>query len=136
MVLTKATGMANDLNELRHKLKVIEKPVDADKTHPYSQKKLLQAVNAKLAAERDIKKLEKCIPGRNKETQKPELNSHCIQACISRLDWKRNNNEYHHHAKLADRHQYSDAAVDELVKRITQQDDFISQSKRMLNNKK
>lgn len=42
----------------------------------------------------------------------------------------------HHHSKLANRHQYSDAAVDELVKRITQQDDFISQSKRMLSNKK
>lgn len=135
VVLTKATGTSNDLNELRHKLRVIEKPVDADKTHPYSQKKLLQAVNTKLAAERDIKKLEKCIPGRNKNTNKPELNSHCIQACISRLDWKRGNNEYHHHSKLANRHQYSDSAIDELVKRITQQDDFISQSKRMLSNK-
>ena len=37
VVLTKASGTANDLNELRQKLTVIEKPVDLDKTHPYSQ---------------------------------------------------------------------------------------------------
>lgn len=135
VVLTKATGTANDLNELRHKLKVIEKPVDADKTHPYSLTKLLYEVNTKLAADRDHKKLERCIPGRNKSTNKPELNTHCIQACISRLDWKRSNNIYHYHFKLANRRQYSEQAVIELVKRITQEDDFVSKAKKMMTKK-
>ena len=131
VVLTKASGTANDLNELRQKLTVIEKPVDLDKSHPYSQTKLLQLVNEKLTAGRELDKLEKCVPGRNKLNGKPELNSHCIQACINRLGWKNANNTYHYHAKLANRHQYSDAAVVELVKRITQEDDFISKAKRM-----
>lgn len=136
VVLTKAAGTANDLNELSQKLKVIEKPVDPDKSHPYSQTKLLQLVNAKLATERDQNKLKKCIPCRNKSTGQPELNSHCIQACITRLGWKFSNNTYHHHAKLANRHQYSDAAVVELSKCIIREDDFVAKSKKMLSKKK
>lgn len=136
VVLTKASGTANDLNELRQKLRVIEKTVDLDKSHPYSQTKLQQLVNAKLVAERDQTKLIKCIPCRNKLTGLPELNSHCIQACIIRLGWKISNNMYHYHAKLANRHQYSDAAVVELAKYITREDSFVAQAKQMLNKKK
>lgn len=135
VVLTKAAGTANDLNELRHKLRVIEKPVDLDKSHPYSQTKLQQMVNGKLATERDQTKLVKCIPCRNKLTGQPELNSHCIQACISRLGWKTSNNTYHYHAKVANRHQYSDSAVMELVKCILKEDDFITKSKQMWSKK-
>ena len=136
VVLTKASGTTNDLNELRQQLKIVEKTVDLDKTHPYSQAKLLQLVNTKLLAERNLAKLEKCIPCRNKLTGKPELNSHCIQACIKRLSWQKSNNDYHYHAKVANRHQYSDSAVAELVKRITQEDDFVSKAKKMLSQKK
>lgn len=136
VVLTKASGTANDLNELRQKLKIIEKPVDPDKSHPYSQTKLQQLISARLATERDQVKLEKCIPGRNKSTGKPELNSHCIQACIIRLGWKNSNNVYHYHSKLANRHQYSDAAVAELIKCITQENDFVAKAKKMLSRKK
>ncbi|MGI2218176.1 DUF3644 domain-containing protein [Shewanella baltica] len=136
VVLTKASGTASDLNELRQKLKVIEKTIDLDKSHPYSQTKLQQLVNTKLETDRDQLKLEKCIPGRNKFTGRPELNSHCIQACIQRLAWQQCNNEYHYHAKLANRHQYSDSAVTELVKRITQEDDFVAKAKKMLSKKK
>lgn len=134
VVLTKASGTANDLNELRQKLTVIEKPVDLDKTHPYSQTRLLQLLNSELNANRDLSKLEKCVPGRNKITGAPELNNHCIQACINRLGWKNGNNAFHFHAKVANKHQYSDAAVTELVKRITQEDNFIKQAKKMQQN--
>ncbi|MBS0040923.1 MULTISPECIES: DUF3644 domain-containing protein [unclassified Shewanella] len=136
VVLTKASGTASDLNELRQKLKVIEKTIDLDKSHPYSQTKLQQLVNTKLETDRDQLKLEKCIPGRNKFTGRPELNNHCIQACIQRLAWQQSNNEYHYHAKLANRHQYSESAVTELVKRITQEDDFVAKAKKMLSKKK
>ncbi|KKO47979.1 hypothetical protein VT06_13880 [Arsukibacterium sp. MJ3] len=136
VVLTKATGTANDLSDLRQRLTVIEKPVDLDKSHPHSLKKLQLLVNNQLIDERDVQKLEKCIPGRSKKTGKPELNTHCIQASIARLGWRNSNNTYHHHAKFADRHQYSDGAVSELVRRITQEDDFVAKAKKMMSKKK
>jgi hypothetical protein len=55
---------------------------------------------------------------------------------MARLGWKNSNNEFHYYGKLANRHRYSDAAVRELVKRITQEDGFVAISKQKMEKQK
>jgi hypothetical protein len=136
VILTKASGSAQDLNELKQKLTIIEKPVEPDKTHPYGEKQLIKLVNKTLHEKYDITKLERCLPYRSPNSGLPEMNAHCIQSCMARLRWKNSNNEFHYYGKLANRHQYSDAAVRELVKRITQEDGFVAISKQKMEKQK
>ncbi|MBZ4677523.1 MULTISPECIES: DUF3644 domain-containing protein [Shewanella] len=127
IVIAKANGSAEDLKNLRQAM-IVEKHVTPDKTHPYSQNKLRIEVNERLYRDFDLDRLNKKLPKRNRNGE-PELNKHCIQACINKLGWKFNNNDFHYHSKLSNRHQYSEAAVNELVKKIEKDDDFVSKAK-------
>ncbi|WP_367236722.1 DUF3644 domain-containing protein [Idiomarina sp.] len=127
IVIAKANGSAEDLQNLR-KAMIVEKHVDPDKSHPFSQRGLMKAVNDKLWQDLDDEALRKKLPKQNQQG-KPALNSHCIQACIMKLGWKKNNNGFHYHSKMSDRHQYSDAAVVALVKKIKKEDSFVARSK-------
>ncbi len=128
IVIAKANGSTEDLKKLRQAL-VIEKPVDPDKTHPHSQGVLLSLLNDTLTKDFDANKLARALPKTDIHGS-PALNRHCLQACINKLGWKKNNNKYHYFGKLANRHQYSEEAITELVKRIAQDEQFVSQAKR------
>lgn len=136
VILTKASGNVQDLNALKQKLTIVEKPVEPDKSHPYGEKQLIRLVNKTLHEKYSIEKIERCLPYRNPKSGMPELNAHCIQSCMVRLGWKKTNNEFHYYGKLANRHQYSDLAIRELVKRITQEDGFVVLSKQKMEKQK
>ncbi len=129
IVIAKANGSAQDLQNLRNAM-IVEKPVNPDKSHPYSLKAFIKAVNQKLTEELEESYLARKLPKKGPDG-KPALNSHCVQACINKLNWKSGSNEFHYHSQLSNRHQYSEAAVTELVKRISKDDDFVSRAKRV-----
>jgi hypothetical protein len=128
IVIAKANGSAQDLQNLRNAM-IVEKPVDPDKSHPYSLKAFIKVVNKKLTEELEESQLARKLPKKGSDG-KPAMNSHCVQACINKLNWKAGSNEFHYHSKLSNRHQYSEAAVTELVKRISKDDNFVSRAKR------
>jgi hypothetical protein len=131
IVIAKANGSTEDLKKLRQAL-IIEKPVDPDKSHPHSQGNLLKLLNETLTKELDHGKLRRVLPKTN-EQGAPALNRHCLQSCISKLGWNKNNNKYHYFGKLAGRHQYSEEVITDLIKRIAQDENFVSQAKRKRN---
>jgi hypothetical protein len=130
IVIARANGSAEDLKNLRQAM-IVEKPVNPDKTHPYSQNGLMNEVNNRLQRDLEKDRLKVKLPKVN-DKGIPALNSHCIQACISRLGWKKENNKYHYHSKLSNRHQYSPEAIDELTNRIIKEDSFVTTAKNMM----
>jgi hypothetical protein len=134
IVIAKANGSTEDLKQLRQAL-VIEKPVDSDKSHPLSQSELLKVINENLLENFSIDKLQRCLVAKDKKGT-PALNSNCLQACLDKLKWKLQNNEFHRHHKISNRHQYSPSAVKELIKKITEDEKFLSQAKDRHNQSK
>jgi hypothetical protein len=134
IVIAKANGSTEDLKLLRQAL-IVEKPVDPDKTHPLSQSKLLYAINEHLQDNYKVDKLERCLVSKDK-TGKPALNNNCLQACFDTLKWKQGNNEFHYLHKMSNRRQYSMSAVEVIVKRVTEDENFLKQAKDKHNKAK
>jgi hypothetical protein len=134
IVIAKANGSTEDLKQLRQAL-IVEKPVDPDKTHPLSQGKLLQSINENLKDNYKLDKLERCLVSKDK-AGKPALNNNCLQACFDTLKWKQNNNEFHYLHKMSKRRQYSMSAVEVIVKRVTDDENFLRQAKGKHNQTK
>ena len=63
------------------------------------------------------------------------FNTNCFQACLHKLKWKKENNEFHYFQSLANKHIFSYEAVNEIIKRITQDDNFLMQAKKNFNSK-
>ncbi|AIU66473.1 DUF3644 domain-containing protein [Vibrio coralliilyticus] len=134
IILAAANGKAQDLEQLKKAL-VVEKQVDPEKTHTFTQKTAIDAINKTLHANYDMAKLEKCLVARDKKG-KPTINSHCFQAAVSKLNWKATCNKHHHYQKISNTHIYSQDAVDELVRQITTKDNFIKQAKSKAKKKR
>lgn len=134
IVIAKANGSTEDLKQLRQAL-IIEKPVDPDKSHPLNQNELLKALNGQLLENYALDKLERCLVKQD-TAGRPALNRNCLQACLDKLNWKSQNNEFHRHHKISNRHQYSPSAVKELIKKITEDEAFLTQAKAKHNQAK
>jgi len=104
---------------------VVEKPVDHQKTHPYPSRELTSLVNERVRAELDEDELKKRLPARNKASGVPELNQHCINAVMHRLGWRNSNNRYHYATVKPVYRWYSEDAVDEIVRRIRNEPEFL-----------
>jgi hypothetical protein len=134
IILAAANGKTQDLEQLRKAL-IVEKQVDPEKTHTFTQKTAIDAMNKILHANYDLAKLEKCLVARDKKG-KPAINNHCFQAALKKLNWKATSNKHHHYQKISNTHIYSQEAIDELVRHITSKDDFIKQVKAQSSKKK
>lgn len=131
VILAKANGKKEDIENLKNVL-MVEKAVNPEKSHPFTRSKLLSSVLEKLQKYDDVK-LGRCLV--YTAGAKPSLNTNCIDACIHKLKWKSNDNEYHHYIKVSDRHLYSMSAVDELVNRITENENFVREAKEKYNRR-
>lgn len=132
VILAKANGKKEDIENLKNVL-MVEKAVNPEKTHPHTRSKLLSSILEKLQRY-DDEKLERCLVYKKAEG-KPSLNTNCLDACIHKLKWKATDNEYHHYINVSDRHLYSMSAVDEIVKRITENEKFLKEAKEKYNKR-
>jgi len=132
VILAKANGKKEDIENLKNVL-MVEKAVDPEKTHPLTRQTLLSSVLAKLA-KFDDEKLKRCLVA--VKHNKPTINTNCIDSCVHKLKWQNSDNEYHHHQKISGRHLYSMQAVEELIKRITENEKFVQEAKDKFNNRK
>lgn len=134
IILAAANGKTQDLEQLKKAL-IVEKQVDPEKTHTFTQKTAIDAINKTLHANYDITKLEKCLVARDRKG-KPIINSHCFQAVVTKLNWKASSNKHHHYQKISNTHIYSQDALDEMIRHITTKDDFVKQAKVQATKKK
>ncbi|MFS1870094.1 DUF3644 domain-containing protein [Vibrio lentus] len=134
IILAAANGKTQDLEELKKAL-IVEKQVDPEKTHTFTQKTAIDVINKTLSANYDIAKLEKCLVAQDKKGE-PIINSHCFQSVVSKLNWKGSCNKHHHYQKISNTHIYSQEAVDEFVRLVTTQDNFIKQAKNQAKKKR
>ncbi|HCC81994.1 MULTISPECIES: DUF3644 domain-containing protein [unclassified Methylophaga] len=123
IILTKADSGAEGLKRAL----VIHKSVGADKTHPYLEKDAIKKIQNKLNEKFTKEKLCKCLVKFKDEV--PVFNRHCFQSVIHKEKWKTSNNEYHHYVEKLNAHLYSDAAVNKVVEKITQNDEYLGNAK-------
>ena len=130
IILTKADKGMKGLKDAL----IVEKAVDPEKSHPYSQKKAILQINNLLTERYDKKKLESHLPKRNKQGS-PEINQNCFQSLIYKLKWKNANNQYHHLITTTGTHLYSQLAVDEIIIKIMNNDGFLVRAKKQYSRK-
>ncbi|MFW1137403.1 DUF3644 domain-containing protein [Vibrio parahaemolyticus] len=123
---------ANDIEQLRNAL-IVQKAVDPEKSHIYSQNSAIRAINEQLK-KFSAEKLSRSLVARDKKGELT-FNSNCFQAVVERLNWKKNNNEFHHFQAMANKHIYSQQAVEEIVSRITENERYLQQAKDKLNKR-
>lgn len=124
IVLTKAEDGMTGLK----KALVIEKTVDADKSHPHLQKDAIKEINKRLHIKFEANKLKRCLVF--EKEGKPAIGSNCFQSLLHKLGWKSSNNKYHHHINKPSTHKYSDAALDEMIKKLTTIDGYLIKAKK------
>lgn len=123
IVLTKAEDGMTGLK----KALVIEKAVDADKSHPHLQKDAIKEINKRLYTKFEINKLENFLVFEKEEI--PAIGSNCFQSLLYKLGCKSSNNMYLH-IKKPSMHKYSDAALDEMIKKLTTIDGYLIQARK------
>ncbi|MBC8655917.1 DUF3644 domain-containing protein [Vibrio parahaemolyticus] len=132
VIIAKANGKSNDIEQLRNAL-IVQKAVDPEKSHMYSQNSAIRAINEQLK-KFSAEKLSRSLVARDKKGELT-FNSNCFQAVVERLNWKKNNNEFHHFQAMANKHIYSQQAVEEIVSRITENERYLQQAKDKLNKR-
>lgn len=133
-IIATANGKSADLQNLKNAL-VVNKTVNPEQSHPLTQATAIAAIKKGLKEKFDNAKLTKCLVSRCQKTGEMNFNTNCFQACLHKLKWKKENNEFHYFQSLANKHIFSYEAVNEIIKRITQDDNFLMQAKKSFNNK-
>ncbi|ABE56585.1 hypothetical protein Sden_3309 [Shewanella denitrificans OS217] len=88
---------------------------------------------AELEGRFDEAKLNRCLV--TKKGGKPSFNRNCFQSCLQKLKWKMDNNDFHFHQTIADKHIFSPLAVREIVRRVTENESFLAEAKASFNRK-
>jgi hypothetical protein len=130
IVLTKAEDGISGLK----KALVLEKSVSADKSHPYLQSDAIKEINERLKSKFQEGKLRNCLHATDK-AGKPTINANCFQSLIHKLKWKNGNNQYHHFITKPSAHLYSDLSLNEIIKKITSNDEYLRNAKKSYNKK-
>ena len=123
IVLTQAQDGMSGLK----KALVIEKPVDAERTHPFKQGQAIAEINRRLTEKYDEKFLEERLPYAKAGVH--QLNQNCFQSLVYKLKWKNANNKFHHHLTTTNTHLYSEAAITEAIKKISDDKDYLKNAK-------
>lgn len=132
VIIAKANGKSDDIERLRNAL-IVQKAVDPEKSHIYSQNSAIRAINEQLN-KFSAEKLGRCLVARDKKGELT-FNSNCFQAVVEKLHWKKTNNEFHHFQAMANKHIYSQQAIEEIVSRITENEKYLQQAKDRLNKR-
>lgn len=131
-IIANANGNKEDLQNLKNAL-IINKTVNPEESHPLTQDNAIKAIMAELEGNFDETKLNRCLIA--KKSGKPNFNRNCFQSCLQKLKWKMDNNDYHFYQSIADKHIFSPLAVREMVKRVTENESFLSEAKASFNRK-
>jgi hypothetical protein len=117
---------------------IVEKPVDRDKTHPFKESTAIHEINKRLYEKYSEDILVSKLIARNKTTKKPEINSHCFRSVVKKLKWKNSNNEYHYENKDPLYRKFSDAAIEEFIKKVMNNDEYLEKARKnySVNSKK
>ena len=91
---------------------VIEKAVDRKNTHPYKAKDIEKEVNRRLYERYDEDTRKAYLPGRNKKSGKPVINSYCLQALFYKFKWRNADNKFHYASNNPEYHWYSEDAIE------------------------
>tara|TARA_Y100001973_G_C5208806_1_gene343725 strand:+ start:12701 stop:13999 length:1299 start_codon:yes stop_codon:yes gene_type:complete len=134
-IIATASGKSADLKNLKNAL-IVNKTINPEESHPLTQSAAIDAIKKGLFEKFDSKKLSKCLVAKCKKTGDMTFNPNCFQACLYKLNWKSENNEFHYYQALANKHIFSYEAVNEIIRRITQNDNFLSEAKNKWNSKK
>lgn len=130
IVLTKAEDGISGLQ----KALILEKTVGVEKSHPYLQNDAIKEINKRLTEKFMEVKLKKCLPSTNK-FGRPAINANCFQSLIHKLKWKNENNKYHHFIAKPGAHLYSEVALEEIIKKITTNDEYLLNTKKSYSNR-
>jgi hypothetical protein len=134
-IIANASGKTDDLQNLKNAL-IINKTVNPEESHPLTQANAIKEINRELFDKFDTNKLNRCLASKDKSTGNPTFNSNCFQACLHKLKWKKGNNEYHFYQSIANKHIFSPESVNEIIKRISENENFLKEAKMKLNQKR
>ncbi|KPV93126.1 hypothetical protein AN395_00252 [Pseudoalteromonas sp. P1-30] len=133
---TIAIARADEGIEGLKKALVIEKPVDRSKSHPLLQKDAINEINLRLQERFDNAKLKKHLVKSCKNTGMPIINPNCFAAILSKNNWKSSDNKFHYKNKNPEIHYYSLDLVEEFIKKIMEQESYLSATKSWHNKRK
>lgn len=108
---------------------IVEKPTERSETHPYRESAALKEINTRLQTMYSEEMMAEYLVKRNKNTGKPEVNSHCFRSVVEKLKWKNSNNKYHYQSKDPEYHYFSDIALDEFVEKVMKNKEFLKKAK-------
>ena len=108
---------------------VVEKPVSSEKSHPYRETIAINVLFEKLQHYFSASDLPSYIPCRDRKTGLPKITDHCFQSMLFKVKCKSSNNTYHYAENDPKRHRYSEALVDLLFEKITNDAAFITHAK-------
>ncbi|ANV89912.1 DUF3644 domain-containing protein [Picosynechococcus sp. PCC 8807] len=120
---------AEDGIEGLRKAIIVSKPKDRELTHPYKESSAIREINKRLYERHSEDILTKHLVNQNKKTKKYEINTYCFRALIEKLKWRNSNNLYHHKNKDPEYHYYSDASIEELIKKIMENEDYLKNAR-------
>lgn len=133
---TIAIARADEGIEGLKKALVIEKPVDRSKSHPLLQKDAINEINHRLQERYDYEKLRKHLVKSCKNTGKPIINPNCFAAILLKNKWKVSDNKFHYKNKNPEIHYYSNDLVEEFIKKVMEQETYLSKTKAWHNSRK
>jgi hypothetical protein len=109
---------------------ILEKPIDRAKTHPFKESAAINEINKRLYAQYSDDLLTTKLVARNKQTKKPEINSHCFRSIVAKLKWKKSNNRCHYENKDPVIHYYSDFAIEEFIEKIMSIEGYLESARK------
>jgi hypothetical protein len=116
------------------KAMIIEKPIERSKTHPFKESAAIIEINKRLYVKYTDTELSSMLIARNKRTGKPEINNHCFRAVVEKLKWKNSENRYHYENTDPKYRRYSDDAVEEFIKKIIENANFLKKARADYSN--
>jgi P pilus assembly chaperone PapD len=67
-------------------------------------------------------------------SDKTIVNSHCFRSVVKKLKWKSSNNKFRHENKDPVYRYFSDAAVEEFIKKVIENDGYLERARKSYSN--
>lgn len=114
---------------------ILEKPTDRAKTHPFKESAAINEINKRIYARYSDDLLTSRLVALNKQTKRPEINSHCFRSIVAKLKWKNSDNKYHYENKDPVIHYYSDFAIEEFIEKIMTIEGYLENARKSNSTK-
>lgn len=108
---------------------IIEKAVDRKNTHPYKAIDIVNEINRRLYERYDENILSEYLPGRDKKSGQPAINTYCLQALFYKLKWRNADNRFHYASDNPEYHWYSEDAIEGIIEKIMTTQGFVTKAR-------